>query len=156
MLDMTHPCLLTSTSQPPRCQLTASSEVFSNLAKGYIYLVKLFSSIKSTNWPVGAMVARSPPKAEAVGSSPTSVAFNDLVLRIILFAALLSLQHSKESPDGVDINFCMVWRGGDGPSFQNNPTPGLIIIRDQLHMLLQRVDLQSTFTLMAASHMTAQ
>lgn len=30
---------------------------------------------KSKQRPVGAMVARSPPKAEAVGSSPTSVAF---------------------------------------------------------------------------------
>lgn len=48
-----------------------------------LYYIK--SSITSTtgNWPVGAMVARSPPmgvkhseaQAEAVGSSPTSVAF---------------------------------------------------------------------------------
>jgi hypothetical protein len=82
----------------------------------YIYYVRSISFIKSTNWPVGAMVARSPPKAEAVGSSPTSVAFNDLVLRIILFAFLLTLQNRL---DGVDMNFCMIWWGICGPSFQN-------------------------------------
>ena len=40
----------------------------------YIITSKKKSFNKSTR-PVGAMVARSPPKAEAVGSSPTSVAF---------------------------------------------------------------------------------
>lgn len=40
-----------------------------------IYCTKTSVSSTTSNWPVGAMVARSPPKAEAVGSSPTSVAF---------------------------------------------------------------------------------
>jgi hypothetical protein len=40
----------------------------------YVLLNFRFFHLRTT-WPVGAMVARSPPKAEAVGSSPTSVAY---------------------------------------------------------------------------------
>jgi hypothetical protein len=51
--------------------------------------------------PVGAMVARSPPKAEAVGSSPTSVVFLPFlaafIFPTIIFAPsnIISSHHLK-------------------------------------------------------------
>jgi hypothetical protein len=76
------------------------------------------------------MVARSPPKAEAVGSSPTSVAFNDLALRIILFAFLLTLQNRL---DGVDMNFLHDLVGHLWSKLPEHPLTGPINMRDQPH-----------------------
>jgi hypothetical protein len=54
-----------------RCRRTRKSTLASIVVN---ILFNLGTIHIRTTWPVGAMVARSPPKAEAVGSSPTSVA----------------------------------------------------------------------------------
>jgi hypothetical protein len=86
----------------PRTQLVAHKRLLPGLETNFnifaltyvllvivVYTTVMFLTLhKLMTRPVGAMVARSPPKAEAVGSSPTSVVFL-LFLAAFMFSTIL-------------------------------------------------------------------